>query len=92
MSKIKNEEVIISDSESDHEEDNLPSGAECLARSKEFAKITNTDMALAMFYLQDTKWDLDKAVNAFYETTNETNSKVIACFDVGKLNKDERFF
>ena len=35
-----------------------PSGAECLSRCKEFASITGTDSALAMFYLQNLNWDL----------------------------------
>ena len=38
---------------------NKPSGSECLSRCKEFAKVTNTDTALAMFYLQDNDWDLE---------------------------------
>lgn len=50
--------VTISDSESDSEE-NLPSGAECLRRCQEFASTTETDSALAMFFLQQNKWDLD---------------------------------
>ena len=42
--------------ESDDEE--TPSGPECLKRCKEFAEITGTDRALAMFYLQNNKWNL----------------------------------
>lgn len=44
---------------------NKPSGAECLARCKEFAKVTNTDTALAMFYLQDNDWNLEVFRNLF---------------------------
>ena len=44
---------------SDSENDNLPSGPECLRRCQEFATVTNTDSALAMFYLQDVEWDLE---------------------------------
>ena len=47
---------------SDKEESNLPSAAECDARSKQFAAVTGTDTALAMFYLQDRKWDLEVTV------------------------------
>ena len=50
-------EVILSSDESDNED--LPDGAECLRRCKEFASVTGTDQALAMFYLQGTKWDLE---------------------------------
>ena len=39
-------------SDSDHDEDDLPSGEECQKASEEFATITGTDTALAMFYLQ----------------------------------------
>ena len=45
---------------------NKPSGSECLARCKEFAKVTNTDTALAMFYLQDNDWDLEVIYTFFH--------------------------
>ena len=61
--------IVVSDNSSTEEESeteeasaassNKPSGAECLSRCKEFAKITGTDSALAMFYLQDNDWDLE---------------------------------
>jgi len=38
------------------DEANLPSAAECERRCQEFATITCTDSALAMFYLQDQEW------------------------------------
>jgi hypothetical protein len=44
---------------SDSENDNLPSGPECLHRCQQFVTITNTDSALAMFYLQDVEWNLE---------------------------------
>ena len=49
----------------DDDEENLPSGNECLQRCKEFATVTGTDSALAMFYLQDSKWDL-QVFSLFY--------------------------
>lgn len=83
------EEVILSSEEEDDE--NLPSGSECLSRTKQFAAITGTDNALAMFYLQDSKWDLEKSINAYLEATQgDSGKKVVACFDVGKLDNDER--
>lgn len=48
----------MSSSENESDNDGAPNGAECLNRCKEFAEVTNTDRALAMFYLQDVKWDL----------------------------------
>ena len=62
----ENESIeIIAESSSNDDEDeddddsNQLSGAECLIRCREFASITGTDNALAMFYLQNTKWDLE---------------------------------
>lgn len=80
-------------SKSDHEQgdEDQPSGAECLARCKQFAELTGTDTALAMFYLQDTNWNLERGLNSFYEATNKSNKKIVACFDVEKLDEDERF-
>ena len=52
----------MSDSEVD--ESKLPSPEECEKRCQEFAAITGTDTALAMFYLQDRDWSLD--VISFY--------------------------
>jgi len=54
-------------SDSDHDEDDLPSAEECQKASEEFATITGTDTALAMFYLQDVKWKLESAVNNFFK-------------------------
>ena len=38
--------------------DDLPSAAVCQQRCEEFARIGGTDEALAMYYLQDRKWDV----------------------------------
>lgn len=51
--KEKEEEIEV------EEEKSTPSGAECLKRCKEFAAVTDTNTACAMFYLQDTDWDLE---------------------------------
>lgn len=40
-------------------DDDVPSASECEARCKEFADITGTDTALAMFYLQDRDWNVE---------------------------------
>ncbi|KAF2353020.1 Endonuclease/exonuclease/phosphatase [Trinorchestia longiramus] len=53
---------------SDEEEKNLPSREQCQALTEEFALVTGTDTALAQFFLQDRQWDLEKSVNAFYES------------------------
>ena len=82
-----------SENESDSEDDeNRPSGAECLNRCKQFAEFTSTDSALAMYFLQNNKWDLENALNMFFRQTKQVaapNSKVVAVFDVDKLNEDE---
>ncbi|RNA02866.1 hypothetical protein BpHYR1_021018, partial [Brachionus plicatilis] len=71
------------------DDENQPSGAECLARCKEFAEITGTDTALAMFYLQDTKWNLQKGLDKYFKATNNKKAKIVACFDVETLDNDE---
>ena len=48
----------MSDSDS-VDESKIPSRDECERRCQNFAEITGTDSALAMFYLQDREWDLD---------------------------------
>ena len=50
----------MADSSSENDSvDDLPSAAECDRRCKEFAAITCTDTALAMFFLQDRQWSLE---------------------------------
>jgi tyrosyl-DNA phosphodiesterase 2 len=49
----------MSDNSDIEEIKTTPTSAECLRRCKEFAQITGTDSALAMFYLQDLDWDLN---------------------------------
>lgn len=73
------------------DDENQPSGAECLARCKQFAEITGTDTALAMFYLQDNQWNLQKGLDKYLKATNNKESKIVACFDVETLDNDERF-
>ena len=47
------------ENDEDDDDSQRPSGAECLARCKQFASVTNTDNALAMFYLQENDWDVE---------------------------------
>ncbi|GFO05870.1 tyrosyl-DNA phosphodiesterase 2-like [Plakobranchus ocellatus] len=59
----------VSDSDegkSDEDDANLPSRDECESRCQMFAEITGTDSALAMFYLQDREWDLQRAVSDYF--------------------------
>ena len=46
-------------SDSDADDSKIPPADECERRCQEFATVTGTDTALAMFYLQDRDWDLD---------------------------------
>ena len=55
-------------SDSDPDEDDLPSAEECQKASEEFATITGTDTALAMFYLQGI--NLRVNVNNWCELAN----------------------
>ncbi|KAH9510250.1 Tyrosyl-DNA phosphodiesterase 2 [Bulinus truncatus] len=58
--------IYVSDSESDQDDANLPTKEECEERCQQFAEITGTDTALAMFYLQDRDWIVERALNAFF--------------------------
>lgn len=62
----------MSDSEDSVDESKIPGREECEKRCQDFAEITGTDTALAMFYLQDREWNLDTAVNDYFEQTGET--------------------
>jgi len=55
-------------------EDDLPSGEDCQKASEEFAAITGTDTALAMFYLQDVKWKLEPAINNFFRDQENSST------------------
>ena len=48
----------MSDSDSGSESD-IPSKEVCEQRCQEFAAVTGTDSALAMFFLQNREWDLE---------------------------------
>jgi hypothetical protein len=51
-------------------------GAEALAACKEFASATSTDTGLAMMMLQQNGWDLQRAIDAYQNSTQEkTKSK-----------------
>ncbi|VDM30295.1 unnamed protein product [Hydatigera taeniaeformis] len=52
--------------------DDLPSEKECLKRCELFSHLTNTNNALAMMFLQKASWDVEAAVQQFYETTNDS--------------------
>ncbi|KAK0039942.1 tyrosyl-DNA phosphodiesterase 2 isoform X2 [Biomphalaria pfeifferi] len=58
--------VYVSDSQSDEDDINLPSKDECEERCQQFAEITGTDSALAMFYLQDRDWSVERALSDFF--------------------------
>lgn len=44
----------------------LPSAQECQKRVEQFAEVTNTDEALAQFYLQERQWNLDAALQDYF--------------------------
>ena len=47
------------------------SADDCQARIDQFVQITETDDAMAQFYLQDRNWDVESSVTAFFES-NQT--------------------
>ena len=49
------------------------SADDCQARIDQFVQITETDDAMAQFFLQDRNWDVESSVTAFFES-NQTKS------------------
>jgi hypothetical protein len=85
-------EPSSSENDDDSDDQDKPSGSECLSRCKQFAEVTGTDSALAMFFLQDTKWELEAALNNYFRVNSkESKKKIVACMDVETLNEDERY-
>lgn len=64
----RDDDIVSLDEEEDDED--VPDVATCQRLVEEFASVTGTDEALAQFYLQDRKWDLERSVNAYFETKN----------------------
>jgi len=56
-------------------DDDLPSGEQCQKASEEFAAVTGTDTALAMFYLQDVRWSLEAALNNYFRDQEDNASQ-----------------
>lgn len=46
------------------------SASECQSRIDQFVQVTNTDEALAQFFLQDRNWDVASSIAAFFEKDN----------------------
>ena len=66
---------------SDEEDKDLPSAADCQKRVEQFVEITNTDEALAQFYLQDREWNLESSIQAYFAenvTDNEGEGRSVA--------------
>lgn len=79
-------------SDSENDDANIPPAAECEKRCQEFAAITGTDTALAMFYLQDREWSLDRALNSYFEEAGASGSSVPVkpetVLDIGQSSSD----
>ena len=63
-------------SDSDSDESTIPSRDACETRCQKFAEITGTDSAMAMFFLQDRKWDLD--VTSWTKIVDITGTMIIS--------------
>ena len=70
MASILKRQPSNSTSEDDEVECPL-SGAEALAACKEFASKTSTDSGLAMMMLQQNGWDLQRALDAYQNSSQE---------------------
>ncbi|XP_064651882.1 tyrosyl-DNA phosphodiesterase 2-like [Lineus longissimus] len=66
----------MSGSDSEMSDDNLD-GAVCEQLCQEFAGITGTDSALAMYFLQNRKWNLQNALNMFFEEFDKKDGPFI---------------
>ena len=51
--------------------DDVPSADECQARVEKFAQITQTDEALAQFYLQERDWNVEASIAAYFGDTGK---------------------
>lgn len=51
------------------------SATECQSRIEQFTQVTQTDEALAQFYLQDRNWDVEASITAFLERNNGEKEK-----------------
>lgn len=45
----------------------------CAERCRKFAEVTDTNEALAQFYLQDRNWNLERSIQEYYEDLAERN-------------------
>ncbi|CAF0776626.1 unnamed protein product [Didymodactylos carnosus] len=59
--------------EEDEEDSECPDSSVCLRLCKDFVTATETDRALAMMFLQQNKWQIDAAVNAYFDSTRGTS-------------------
>ena len=75
MASILKRQPSNSTSEDDDDGVDCPlSGAQALVVCKEFAAMTSTDTGLAMMMLQQNGWDLQRAIDA-YHNSSQGNSK-----------------
>ncbi|CAL1538597.1 unnamed protein product [Lymnaea stagnalis] len=61
--------------DSDDDDANLPSREVCELRCQMFAEVTGTDTALAMFYLQDRGWIIERAINDYFADNGGSSVK-----------------
>ena len=57
---------------SSDESDNDLNAEECQKAVDQFVEVTNTDEALAQFYLQDRDWDAVKSINDYFADIGRT--------------------
>ncbi|XP_003748534.1 tyrosyl-DNA phosphodiesterase 2 [Galendromus occidentalis] len=54
--------------------ENFPPVEVCLERCRKFVELTNTNEALAQFFLQDRDWDLERSVADYFQENEERNA------------------
>nr|VZI02021.1 unnamed protein product [Spirometra erinaceieuropaei] len=70
-SEMETDDCIYVDEEENGDGNPLPPADECMKLCETFAEFTETDKALAMMYLQQTSWNLELALAAFYDGTGD---------------------
>jgi len=78
VGKNTGEEEVAPGNMSEDDESNLPDAVTAQKLVHEFEGITNTDEALAQFYLQDHDWDLSRALNAYFVTICKDEEEIVA--------------
>ncbi|RWS02559.1 tyrosyl-DNA phosphodiesterase 2-like protein [Dinothrombium tinctorium] len=84
---IENEASANSDSDDSNEE---LDGEKCQKLVEQFVEMTNTDEALAQFFLQERRWDLNHSLNDYFASISKhSKSREIATVTLSDHSDDD---